>query len=340
MGAFLSLPIVGYFLLPAFGSYSTSLNLLFFYMTWSTLVLSHSPLKVEIIGSLAVRVVFFLIPSLLFLVFDSILPTLSVNIKLQEADGLPTRTGGLKVARIGKGPPQWYSVLGLSIFNICMGIAIQAGVEILFTEVLQIRSALKVTTTLPMPWSIGKHIAQGYIVREIFQYYTHRYILHAKRATLISRLHNDYHHSIRSPYSATTHFDHLVPYLLFRFLPVYLPAIIFRFHLLTYLLFLSLTTLEETLTYSGYTTIPGIMLGGFTKRQDLHMESGGRGNYAPWGFLDWVHGTSAGGDVVDDVRDEAEKHQIKERGGRALRKGGKGVVDGVRALDARRKERA
>lgn len=32
MGAYLSLPVVGYLLMPSVTSYSTSLNLLFFYM--------------------------------------------------------------------------------------------------------------------------------------------------------------------------------------------------------------------------------------------------------------------------------------------------------------------
>jgi hypothetical protein len=54
----------------SYNSWSTSLNLLFFYITWSTLILSHSPLKIELIGSLIIRVLFFWVPALLFLLFD------------------------------------------------------------------------------------------------------------------------------------------------------------------------------------------------------------------------------------------------------------------------------
>ena len=96
-------------------------------------------------------------------------------------------------------------------------------------------------------------------------------------------------------------------------------------HLLTYLLLLSLTTLEETLALSGYSTIPGIMLGGIARRQDLHSETGGKGNFAPLGVLDWVHGTSIGADLMDDVTDEAEKHNVKERGESAWAGAKKGV---------------
>lgn len=65
------------------------------------------------------------------------------------------------------------------------------------------------------------------------------------------------------------------------------------------------------------------------------MESGGRGNYAPWGLLDWLHGTSAGRDVVEDVRGEVEKQDVNETVGRTLRSG----RDRVKGLNDRRKGR-
>jgi hypothetical protein len=106
---------------------------------------------------------------------------------------------------------------------------------------------------------------------------------------------------------------------------------------LTYLLLLSIITLEETLTLSGYTTIPGIILGGIARRQDLHSEGRGRGNYAPWGLLDWIHGTTIGGDVIDDMKDEAGKHQVKERGEKALSNAKQSGKEGLRGWNARRK---
>lgn len=40
---------------------------------------------------------------------------------------------------------------------------------------------------------------------------------------------------------------------------------------------------------------------------------GGNGNYGAWGLCDLAVGTSIGGDVVEDVRDEAEKEKVVER---------------------------
>lgn len=59
------------------------------------------------------------------------------------------------------------------------------------------------------------------------------------------------------------------------------------------------------------------MLSGIARRQDLHSEGRGKGNFAPWGLLDWVHGTSIGPDVIDDAKDESDKHNVKERSGKA-----------------------
>lgn len=99
----------------------------------------------------------------------------------------------------------------------------------------------------------------------------------------------------------------------------------------------SLVSLEETLALSGYTAIPGIMLGGIARRQDLHSQSRGKGNFAPWGLMDWIHGTSIGADVVDDMKDEAEKHHMAERSSRALNSAKESGKAGLSAWNSRRK---
>jgi hypothetical protein len=130
-------------------------------------VLSHSPLKVEIFGILSIRALFFLAPSLFFLLFDTVIPSLAVGLKRQGAPALPTRSGGVQGTKRGGGRPEWYLVLSLSLFNLLLSVGIQAGVEFLFTEVLGIRSALKVSTTLPMPWPIAKDVVRGLLLREV-----------------------------------------------------------------------------------------------------------------------------------------------------------------------------
>ena len=161
LDALLSVPALSFLLIPTFSSYSTSLNLLFFYVTWSTLILSNSPLKVEVLGTLGVRVIFYLIPALAFLAFDGATPNFAAKIKEHGDAALPmgVEQGGKK--------GRWWKVALISAANVLSGLAIQSSVELLFTRVLHIRSALKISTSLPMPWAIAIDLIRGLFLREV-----------------------------------------------------------------------------------------------------------------------------------------------------------------------------
>lgn len=308
LDAVVGLPALSFLLIPTMTSYSTSLNLLFFYLTWSTLVLSHPPLRVEIVATLAVRILFYILPSAFFLLFDALLPSAAENLKTLGDSALPfknaSRQRTLRMLR----------VLLWSLVNIVMGVVIQALVELLFTRVLVIRSALRVTTTLPLPFGILKDLARGYLVREVLAYTLHRHALHESHSTTLARAHRDWYHSLPAPFPLAASYDHPLPYLARSFLPTYIPAVLFRFHLLTYVLYLTLVSLEETFAYSGYSSLPtNFILGGVARRTETHLLCGGEGNYGPWGLVDWVMGTSVGADVIDDVVAEADKHDVPAR---------------------------
>ena len=160
--AFLSIPALSFLIIPTFSSYSTSLNLLFFYLTWSTLILSNPPLKVELFGTLAIRVLFYIIPSLGFLAFDSAAPKVAIGIKEHGEDALP-----LSDEPEGK-KSRWWKIALVSVGNTLLGVALQLGIELLFTQVLHIRSALKITTSIPMPWSMALDLLKGLLLREVY----------------------------------------------------------------------------------------------------------------------------------------------------------------------------
>lgn len=161
MDAILSLPVLSIFLIPTLSSYSTSLNLVFFYITWSTLVLSHPPLRVEILGTLMVRLLFYLFPSLLFFLFDILTPSAAVVVKAQSDAGLPggNRRGKIRLKEL--------KVAGWGVLNLVLGVTMQAGVEVIRTQVFGQRSALKVSMTLPMPGEIVKDLVRGTLGREV-----------------------------------------------------------------------------------------------------------------------------------------------------------------------------
>jgi len=321
MDILLSLPILSYFLAPTVTSWSTSLNLLFFYMTWSTLVLSHSPLKIEVIGLTALRVVFWLVPSLVFLLFDTLVPSLAESIKIRGRAALPPRDAG----RLGR-------LLLLALANLALETALEAGVS---AAVAYLRPAagplFRTGTTLPLPWQIIKQLGLLMTGREVLTYYLHRYALPA--SSQLGRAHRaSYGHARRAPpFSLLVFADHPAAFLVHRFAPLYLTALAVRPHLLTYFVFVGLATLEETLAHSGYSVVPGIIMGGITRRTATHYVHG-EGNYGAWGFLDWIHGTSLGKNVVADVKDEAEKHHLKERGEDAAGSGLNLVQEGIEGL--------
>ncbi|KAF2188335.1 hypothetical protein K469DRAFT_567121 [Zopfia rhizophila CBS 207.26] len=298
-------------------SWSTSLNLVFFSLTWTTIAMTYSPLQLEFFAPLLLRTFLYLLPSALFLLFDSLLPSLAVELKAQGELGLPGRQkgGARKIRR----------VMGWAVFNVVLAVAVQAGVEWFVTDVLRLRSLLLIKGSawslnhLPNPWTLVKHSILGLISRNILQYYIHLHILHSSAGGTLAHWHQTWHHSVQTPYSFIAAYDHPVCYLLHRFIPFYIPAITFRFHIMTYLLLLSLFSLEEVFTYSGYNVLPStIMLRGMARRTDAHMMSQGKGNYGPIGVLDWVHGTTLGADVMGDVREEMDKHDVQERAGRAI----------------------
>ncbi|KAK3312451.1 hypothetical protein B0H66DRAFT_399172 [Apodospora peruviana] len=329
MDLLLSLPIASYFFSASLTSWSTSMNLLFFYMTWSTLVLSHSPLKIELIGVTAVRIVFWLVPSLFFLLFDTLLPSLAETIKFNGASALPPRDA----QALSK-------LLGLALVNLALESALQTGLSLSLTYFLD-TPIFRTSTTLPLPFQIIKHIALLFTAREVLTYYIHRYILHgaqSKTATTkqIASWHSCNAHARRAaPFSLLLMADNPLPFLLHRFIPLYLPALALHhdnLHLLTFMLFVVLATLEETLSMSGYTVVPGIIMGGIARRSALHYCRPTGGNFGCWGVLDWIHGTSLGKDVMADLHDEAEKHQVKERGNRTADGAGNMLQNGINGL--------
>jgi len=145
------------------------------------------------------------------------------------------------------------------------------------------------------------------IVGQVLTYLLHRYALHTPSSPLTKR-HMSWQHSVSSPYSLAANYHHPLAYLVRVFLPTYIPAILFRFHLLTYHLYLALVSLEETFAYSGYNVLPSaFILGGIARRQERHLMGDGDGNFGCLGLMDFALGTSLGQDLGEDVRGEVEE---------------------------------
>lgn len=322
MGSLVSIPLLSYFALPALTSSSTSFNLVFFAINWYILLLTHPPLQVELIGIALVRIIFYLLPGLVFFSFDSLLPSLSVALKTQGDLALPKRNNRKQQANI----------VFWAIFNVALSIALQGGLELLLARVLHFKSSLSLSKSLPTPYYVLKSVALLLFFRGTLQYLIHRFILHNTRSPAtqpFASMHLAWQHSMAAPYSLIASYDQPVVYLIHHFLPLYVPAWALRVHLLPFLFTLAIVSLEELMTYSGYAILPStIMLPGMARRIDNHFIAKGQGNFAAFGLLDWVSGTSVGGDLIDDMKAEWEDRRGDEKVAAAA-DGAQGFVEGV-----------
>ncbi|KAL6710061.1 hypothetical protein ACN47E_009852 [Coniothyrium glycines] len=313
----IALPIGSFLAIPMLSSWSTSLNLIFLSVAWTTIAASYSPLQLELFAPFIIRTSLYLLPSLFFLLFDIGVPSLATEFKSQGELGIATiqKGGAKKIKR----------VIAWSVANVLLTVLLQAGIEFLVTDVFRMKSLLLIKGSkwglnhLPNPWTMVKHAVIGLVTRNIIQYYIHTHLLHSPTGGVLSNWHQSWHHSVKIPYSFVANYDHPACHLLHRFLPLYLPAIALRMHILTYLILLAMYSLEETFVYSGYNVLPStIMLRGMARRCDAHMLSEGDGNFGCLGVLDWCHGTTLGKDVVDDLKAEMQKHHVEDKAGRAI----------------------
>ncbi|KAL3961279.1 hypothetical protein ACCO45_002802 [Purpureocillium lilacinum] len=166
MDLLISLPLLSYFLSPHVASWSTSINIIFFYMTWTTLIITHPPVNVHIAGILVIRVIFWLVPSVLTLAFDSALPSLAASLKHGGWASLPPRNSRFIAQQFA------IAVANLVISTAFEGLAAKAYLGFFG------RTDIKTSTTLPMPMTVFTHLVILYVAREVIVYYTHRYVLH------------------------------------------------------------------------------------------------------------------------------------------------------------------
>ncbi|CAD0096707.1 unnamed protein product [Aureobasidium vineae] len=299
------LPLLSFLAVPFFGSSSTTISLAFFLLTWVTLI------------------IFFVLPSLAVLGFDSLIPSLSASIKSRGVAQLPTQLSSRRLR----------NVIFVSIFNVAFSVLIQGLCEFVLTEILNTRSAIRVSKIPPAPWpTMVKEVLYGLGCRGFLHYFIHRDVLHASpRHSVLARWHADWAHSLRHPFSLASTYDHPVCHLLTDWAPLYLTTLFFRFHVLTWYILTAIVSLEQFFIYSGYSVLPSqILLAGMARRTDSHYATGGKGNYGNWGVLDWIFGTGCPGDadVVDDVQDEVDKRGVRERTANMIGNAGERLREG------------
>ncbi|KAL4953436.1 hypothetical protein BDW69DRAFT_200175 [Aspergillus filifer] len=283
-----------FFVLPTASSYSTRINILFFYMTWTTLVMSHSALRLELFNTLLARLVFYILPSLLFLAFDLAAPGTASSFKERGESGLPTGSARSKPTL------KELKIAGWSLLNFSLSLTTQL-IETFLLKT-KLKPAVQMSLSIPMPWDITKQLLWVFLLREALSYTIHRFILHSRLPVFssIANLHKTWYHSLQrtGPFPLTAHYDHPLTYMLLGFIPMYLPVLFMRFHMITFLVYTVLISIEECFAFSGYYVLLSFMISATVRRMEGHLLGGVRGNFGRWGLIDLVVGTGGGMEVV------------------------------------------
>ncbi|KAL4917641.1 hypothetical protein BDW62DRAFT_201665 [Aspergillus aurantiobrunneus] len=169
--------------------------------------------------------------------------------------------------------------------------------EAFLIKTLKLRPAVQMTLSVPLPWNITKQLCWGFLAREILSYTIHRFILHSKIPlfSLITDGHRTWHHNLRTILPLSAQYDHPLAYLLSTFLPMYGPVLFSRFHMITFLIYTVIISIEEAFAFSGYYVLPSFLLSWTARHVESHLAHGGKTHFGRYGIVDLLAGTGGNG---------------------------------------------